>query len=254
MAPLYAQRPIAIGCLLLGNDLMPIRLGCIGAKKHGNDDRKILSDWADYMARERPVIVSWNGRGFDLPVLMLRSFRWGIPLRWYFAEKNYRYRYSEDNHIDLMDVMSDYGAAGRKGFKLDGLARAIGLPGKYGIDGSLVQRYYEDGRLDEIETYCLTDVIQTSFVFLRWLLVKGKIELSAYQRSAAALYEHCLKESRFHSFVELIDHTALVLESPPMEDQPPSSDTSDTSDTSSTSSTSSNQAPSSSTNIPSEAQ
>jgi 3'-5' exonuclease len=218
IAPPQAQRPIVIGCLWLGDDLSVKNLGAITALKHGyekekNDfnERSLLLAWSDFVARERVTIVDWNGRTFDMPVLVLRSFRHAVPLRWYFSEKDYRYRYSDDKHLDLMDTLTEYGAVRNLGFKLDIFAKAVGLPGKYGVDGSMVEGMFMEGRLSEIETYCLTDVIQTGFLFLRHLLLKGKIPISEYKKAAENLLIHIQNDPRFSDFCKLIDTNALLL-------------------------------------------
>lgn len=211
IAPIPAHRPIVIGCLFLDKDLNTKKIGVVGTGElHGNE-HQLLSEWADFMAREKPAIIDWNGRSFDMPVLTMRCFRHGIPLRWYYSERNYRYRYSDEMHVDLMDVMTDYGAANRMGFKLDAVAKSIGLPGKYGVDGSMVNEMYKAGKISEIETYCMTDVIQTGFVFLRWFFLKGRVELDAYREKSAQLLQTCRNDERFKEFCSLIDENTLLL-------------------------------------------
>ena len=90
---------------------------------------------------------------FDLPVIALRSLCHGVPLGWYYRERNVRYRYSEEGHLDLCDWLADHGAT-RSG-SLDAVARLIGLPGKVGVDGSQVEGLYRAGQLAAIQRYCL---------------------------------------------------------------------------------------------------
>ena len=71
----------------------------------------MMSDFADFMGKWRPQVVTWNGRGFDLPVLALRALRFGLDFRWYYRGEGYRYRFTEEGHLDLCDVISDHGAA-----------------------------------------------------------------------------------------------------------------------------------------------
>lgn len=214
IAPHYAQSPIVIGMVWFDNDLTIKKIGCFSETKYGRDEKKILGAWSEWMAREKPVIVDWNGRGFDLPVLCLRAFRHGVNMGWYYQQTDYRYRYSDKMHADLMDTMTEFGAVNRAGFRLDKIARAIGLPGKYGVDGSMVEKMYQDGKLVDIETYCMTDAIQTAFVYLRQLLVKGQISLETYQKRAETLIVHVGTESRFTEFISLIDQDTLLLASP----------------------------------------
>jgi hypothetical protein len=75
-------------------------------------------------------LVTWNGRGFDLPVINLRSLMHGVPCKWYYDNRDVRYRYSAEGHLDLMDFLGDYGAA--RNMKLGDVARLVGLPGKTG--------------------------------------------------------------------------------------------------------------------------
>ena len=65
----------------------------------------MMSDFADFMGKWKPHLVTWNGRGFDLPVLALRALRYGLPFGWYYRGDGYRYRYSEEGHLDLCDVL-----------------------------------------------------------------------------------------------------------------------------------------------------
>ena len=118
--------------------------------------------------------MTWNGRGFDLPVLALRSLRHGLSWPWYYRERDYRYRYSEEGHLDLGDFLADHGAA--RMTSLDGAARLIGLPGKEGMDGSQVEGLWNTGQIDALRRYCLSDVAQTAFLFLRQRLLVGQLD------------------------------------------------------------------------------
>jgi 3'-5' exonuclease len=124
-------------------------------------------------------LVTFNGRGFDLPVLELQALRHGISAPAHFAR---RARRGDDHHLDLMDFLTDRGAFRIRG-GLNLLLKSIGLPGKSGIDGSQVQALYEAGRLDEIHRYCRCDVIQTYFLFLRVELMRGHIDLDKYRHA-----------------------------------------------------------------------
>ena len=106
--PLYACRPVVIGVMWLDEDLGVKRIGTIG---EGKDEAGMMADFADFMGKWRPHLVTWNGRGFDLPVLALRALRFGLDFRWYYRGEGYRYRFTEEGHLDLCDVLSDHGAA-----------------------------------------------------------------------------------------------------------------------------------------------
>ena len=127
------------------------------------------------------TLVSFNGRGFDLPVLELAALRHACRIPRYF-EAGYRYRYSDEAHYDLYDFMTNCGMYSvRGGFHL--LAQLIGLPGKGDVDGAGVQALWEGGRLADIHAYCRRDVIQTYFLFLRLEVMRGRI--SAEEEAAA---------------------------------------------------------------------
>ena len=205
--PLYACQPVVIGVMWLDESLACKRIGTIG---EGKDEAGMLADFADFVTQRRPTIVTWNGRGFDLPVLALRSFGHGIPLPWYYRDRDYRYRFSEDGHLDLCDFLADHGAA--RMTSLDGAARLIGLPGKTGVDGSQVEGLYQAGELEKLRAYCLSDVAQTAFVFLRYRLLVGAIDKATYQAAASALLDAAAADPRLVPVAESVDRKRLLLE------------------------------------------
>ncbi|HEY0710778.1 MAG TPA: 3'-5' exonuclease [Polyangia bacterium] len=204
--PLYACQPVVIGVMWLNEDLTLKRLGTIG---EGKDEVGMLGDFAEFMDSRRPQLITWNGRGFDLPVLLLRSLAHGITWPWYYREKDYRYRYSEGGHLDLCDFLSDHGAA--RMTSLDGAARIIGLPGKEGVDGSQVEGLFRAGQLDALRRYCLSDVTQTAFVFLRSRLLVGQVGRAQYRRLAESLLEGIAADPRVAHLASAVDRERLLL-------------------------------------------
>jgi predicted PolB exonuclease-like 3'-5' exonuclease len=125
------------------------------------------------------TLVTFNGRGFDLPVLELHALKYGCQAHRYFSGKA-RNRYAEEGHFDLYDFLTNYGVHRlRGGFNL--LAKMIGLPGKTEIDGSMVQQLWQAQRLNDIHRYCRHDVIQTYFLFLRVELLRGRMTAEQYE-------------------------------------------------------------------------
>ena len=213
--PLYACRPIVIGVIWLDDAYGCKRIGILGEDKSEAD---MMEDFADFMTRYRPLLVTWNGRQFDLPVLALRALRHGVASAWYYRGNGHRYRFSEDGHLDVADVISDFGAA--RMTSLDGAAKLIGLPGKVGVDGSQVEGMFRDGQLAALRAYCLSDVAQTTFVFLRYRLVSGEIDLATYQRAAAELLVALETDGRFSALLSGVDKERLLLagrQAPPPE-------------------------------------
>jgi predicted PolB exonuclease-like 3'-5' exonuclease len=204
--PLYAHRPIVLGVLLLDESYGFQRLGIIGEDK---DEAAMLHDFATFCDRQRPHLVTYNGRSFDLPVIALRCLRHGVPLRFFFQDRDYRYRFSDTGHLDLYDFLSEHGAA--KVGSLDAVAHVIGLPGKVGVDGSQVEGLYKAGQLESIKKYCLTDVAQTAFVLLRYRLLQGHLDVDGYRRLATALYDALAADGRVAPVIERIDRARLLL-------------------------------------------
>jgi len=204
--PLYACRPVVLGVMWLDASLAVKRIGTIGETK---DEAGMMTDFADFMAKWRPQVITWNGRGFDLPVLALRALRFGLDFRWYYRGEGYRYRFSEEGHLDLCDVISDHGAA--KMTSLDGAARTIGLPGKDGVDGSQVEVLFHAGQIEALRQYCLSDVAQTAFLFLRYRLVAGDLDRDGYRHAASGLLAALESDGRFGKLLDGVDRKRLLL-------------------------------------------
>lgn len=204
--PLFACRPVVIGVLWLSEDLACKRMGTIG---DGKDEAGMLADFAEFMGKWTPHIITWNGRCFDMPVLLLRAMRHGVSLPWYYRERDYRYRYSEDGHLDLCDFLSDHGAA--RLTSLAGAAKLIGLPGKDGLDGSQVEGLYHAGQMDALRSYCLSDVAQTAFLFLRQKLLVGQVDRETYRRVARELLTWMETDGRLARLMGVIDKPRLLL-------------------------------------------
>ena len=204
--PLYACRPVVLGVIWLDATLACRRIGILGEDK---SEAEMMTDFADFIARVKPLIVTWNGRSFDLPVLALRALRHGVDFAWYYRGGGFRYRFSEEGHLDLGDVLADFGAA--RMTSLDGAARLIGLPGKLGVDGSQVEGLFHAGQMDALRRYCLSDVAQTAFVLLRYKLVTRDIDLPTYRRAAEGLLLALQTDGRFGPLIEGIDRQRLLL-------------------------------------------
>jgi predicted PolB exonuclease-like 3'-5' exonuclease len=203
--PTYAHKIICLGSLWLGADYRLRRIGLVG---EGAEERHILEQLSGFVTEHRPVLVTFNGRAFDLPVIALRALRNGVALSWYYGDRALRHRYSETGHIDLCDQLADHGAS--RSSSLDALARLIGLPGKIGIDGSQIDGMFRAGMLDRIQRYCLTDVAQTALLFLRFRLLQGVLDRAAYVDAASELTAALRADPRVTELVEAIDDSRLL--------------------------------------------
>jgi 3'-5' exonuclease len=217
--PTWAHRVIVIGCLWLDADYQLRRIGVVGnaaarsTRAHNpevddREERELLLDFSRFVGRAHPVLVTYNGRAFDLPVIALRSLCHGVPLSWYYRERGVRYRYSEEGHLDLCDWLADHGAT-RSG-SLDAVARLCGLPGKVGVDGSQVEGLYRAGQLAAIQSYCLADITQTAFVFLRFRLLQGILPYDTYRAAVAALLAALDGDERVAPVMTAIDRAHLL--------------------------------------------
>lgn len=223
--PTWAHRIIVVGCLWLDHGYRLKRFGVVGEKAAGtaspldHRERDLLEDFSRFVGRARPVLVTYNGRSFDLPVIVMRSLCHAIALPWYYRDRDIRYRYSEDGHLDLCDWLADHGAA-RAG-KLDAIARLIGLPGKIGVDGSQVEGLYHAGQLESIQKYCLADVAQTALLFLRFRLLQGQIAPDEYRERTAALLDALAADGRVTDVLDNLNRDHLLGHpAPPPQQQP----------------------------------
>lgn len=205
--PTYAHRIILMGALWLREDYRLERLGLV--EDGAQDEARALGAFSQFMARHTTELVTYNGRKFDLPVIVHRSLRHGVPLPWFYGRSDFRYRYSFEGHIDLCDVLSEHGAT--RPISLDAAARLIGLPGKTGLDGSQVEGLYHAGQLEALKSYCLSDVVQTAFLFLRFRLLMGALDPDGYRRAAAELREALARDGRVADVVETADDPRLLL-------------------------------------------
>jgi predicted PolB exonuclease-like 3'-5' exonuclease len=185
--PLEQHRVVAISTLLRSGD--QIQVWSLGTVESPEDD--LVRRFFGGIDKLRPTLVSWNGSGFDLPVLHYRMLRHGIasPTYWETGEhdrdfkwNNYLNRFHM-RHVDLMDVLAAYQGRGRA--SLEHVSLLLGLPGKLGMGGDQVFEYWKAGRLAEIRAYCETDVLNTYLVWLRFELARGQLSASGHAQEIA---------------------------------------------------------------------
>ena len=145
--------------------------------------------WRGWEKYRRPTLVSFNGRGFDLPLLELAAFRYGVSVPGWFQNtgKSFdqpRSRYNTTAHIDLCELLTNFGSTRFTG-GLNLAANLLGKPGKMDVQGHMVQDLYDAGKLREINDYCRCDVLDTYFVFLRTRVLLGQLTLEAEQQLIA---------------------------------------------------------------------
>lgn len=182
--PLHQQRVVAISVALRsGRDFRIWSLGDRDA-----DEAELVRRFFDGVERYSPELVSWNGSGFDLPVLHYRALRHGIqaPRYWETGDNDRDFRYNNYlsrfhwRHLDLMDVLAGFQMRGRA--SLDQTAVLLGFPGKLGMSGDQVWGRWLDGGIDDIRNYCETDVLNTYLVYLRFEFMRGNLDATALER------------------------------------------------------------------------
>jgi len=151
-----------------------------------------------------PTLVSWNGSGFDLPVLNYRALMHGVVAEKYWSRGNDDRDFRYDNylsrfhwrHTDLMDVLA--GFQPRAAAPLDMIAVLCGYPGKLGMDGSAVWNTYLAGGLQQICDYCDTDVLNTYLVYLRFRLMSGELDEEEFAQECEIIRDHLQNSDRAH--------------------------------------------------------
>jgi predicted PolB exonuclease-like 3'-5' exonuclease len=185
--PLHLHRVLVIGCAF--RDDSGFRVRSLGAP--GDAEPKLIGDFFRLIDRYAPQLVSWNGGGFDLPVLQYRALIHGVAARRYWDQgeddrearySNYTNRYHL-RHVDLMDVLSRYQP--RAAAPLDEIARLAGFAGKLGMDGSQVWEAYCDGQVERIRAYCEADVVNTYLLYCRFRRVRGQLDDAGYAAELA---------------------------------------------------------------------
>lgn len=195
--PITFHKIISISALICDDFGQFVKVGNFGdLSKDSNKDSpyppknecEILSEFLRYLNKNNPKLVSFNGRNFDLPAIMIRALKYNLNAESYFERdnekhnknkwENYRARYSENFHIDLLDAFSSFGAA--RGIKLDVVCKMAGIVGKFDTSGDDVYKLYYAGEFRKIDEYCQSDVLNTYWLYLKYQLLQGKIALFEY--------------------------------------------------------------------------
>lgn len=203
--PQHLQRIVAISVVFRVRD--SLKVWSLGDEK--SDEAELIRRFFDGLERYTPTLVSWNGSGFDLPVLHYRSLLHGVsaPRYWEVGDEDRAFRYNSYlgryhwRHIDLMDVLAAYQP--RANAPLDEIASMLGFPGKMGMDGSKVWDAFQSGDLAAIRNYCETDVLNTYLVYLRFEHLRGHLNLESYTEEQQRVRE-LLTESKASHLQEFL--------------------------------------------------
>ncbi len=202
---LHLQRIVCISGVLRHRDQLKVwSLGDVHS-----EEAEIIERFFSGLEKLTPTLVSWNGAGFDLPVLHYRALLHGIaaPRYWEVGEHDNQFKYNNYlnryhyRHLDLMDVLSAYQA--RACAPLDDIALLLGFPGKMGMSGAKVWDAFSQGKIEEIRHYCETDVLNTYLVFLRFELMRGKLTKTQYAAECEVVKNHLRVADKAH-FTEFL--------------------------------------------------
>ncbi len=204
--PHYLHRIVAISVVLAEED--KVKVWSLG--EVGSDEKELIGRFFDGIERLSPELVSWNGSGFDLPVLNCRALLHSVaaPRYWETGDEDSSFRYNNYlgrfhwRHIDLMDVLSGYQL--RAAAPLDKMAQMLGFPGKQGMAGADVWQAWQEGRVEEIRNYCETDALNTYLIYLRFQLMRGHLSVSEHEHACTQLKEALTASEAKHlkQFVE----------------------------------------------------
>ncbi len=181
--PLYLQKVVAIACAL--RDKAGFKIASVGSAEDAEPE--LIRRFFDLVDKLVPQLVSWNGGGFDLPVLHYRAMVHGIsaPRYWELGEEDREFKFNNyinryhTRHLDLMDLLALYQP--RASAPLDDMAKLCGFPGKLGMDGSEVWNAWSEGGIERIRAYCETDAANTYLMFLRVQCLRGFLDKNRYE-------------------------------------------------------------------------
>ncbi len=182
--PYTFQLPISVAIVKIAADFRMLDLVVLDAPEYRPH---IIAEhfWRGWDAYNQPTWVTFNGRSFDLPLMELAAFRYGIAVPQWFATSKYpsdepRNRYNKRSHLDLQELLTNFGASRFHG-GLNLAANILGKPGKIDVQGHMVQDLFDAGKLQEINDYCRCDVLDTYFVMLRCMVMMGKLDVAEEQ-------------------------------------------------------------------------
>ena len=200
--PASFQIPVSVCVAKVGKDFALQSFQCLGAPEYSTG--KMVADfWKGLNHYTQPKnkvkLVSFNGRGFDFPLMEMAAFRYGLSAPAYYDSARRRF---DANAIDLMEWFNNFGAIRHVG-GVNLLAKLLGKPGKIDVCGSQVYGLWKDGRLAEINDYCVGDTLDTYFVFLRTCVMRGELTLDVEAER--------IKQARELVETKVIDHPGLKI-------------------------------------------
>lgn len=211
--PVPFHQVVAIAAVIADEFGNFIKVGNFPKEATNPDEAQLLQSFLSFLDHSKPKLVSFNGRSFDLPVMLIRALRYRLSCPAYFETndpsanlskwENYRQRYSEQFHVDLLDSLGNYGAA--RGLKLDDLCVMSGIPGKFDVSGDQVLDLHYAGEQDKIREYCESDVLNTYCLYLRYEILKGTLTERDYAKILTGFLENLPRQQNYSEvFVQFL--------------------------------------------------
>lgn len=196
----YLHQVVAISVVVRHQDW--IKVWSLGEVDDG--EKALLQRFFQGIEKYTPTLISWNGSGFDLPVLHYRSMIHGVqaPQYWEVGERDQQFKWNNYinryhyRHLDLMDVLAGYQA--RANAPLDDLAVLCGFPGKMGLKGNQVLEKFRQGHIEAIRDYCESDVLNTYLIYLRFQLIRGQLDEQTYHFECQLLEQSLANSDKQH--------------------------------------------------------
>lgn len=174
-------------------------------KIEGENEKEMIYNFFNFIDKSEPRLVSFNGKNFDMPLLVLRALKYNIKASTYLDTisnkwDNYKSRYSESKHCDLFESLGGFNA---RGLKLDTLCVMANLPGKYDVSGDQVYELYHQNKLEQIHEYCESDTLNTYMLFLKYELIKENLNDEDYKSYLLTMKEYLQNEKKNRNYVEI---------------------------------------------------
>lgn len=196
--PLPFHKVVSIAAVIADDYGNFLKVGNFPKGAINPSEEELIESFFAFIEEKQPKLVSFNGRAFDMPMLLIRAMKYNLSLPAYFETdnrdlnknkwENYRARFSENFHNDLLETLGNYGAA--RGLKLDELCSCMELPGKYDVSGDEVTKLYFDEEITRIQEYCESDVLNTYWLYLKYELLKGELLKRDYYAILSHLAEN----------------------------------------------------------------
>lgn len=175
-------------------------------KIDGDSEREMIGNFFAFINKYEPRLVSFNGKGFDMPVLVLRALKYNIRANAYLdtiSDKwnNYKTRYNDQRHCDLFESLGAW-----RGVRLDTVCAMAGLPGKYDTHGDEVMSLFYANKLDKIHEYCESDTLNTYMLFLKYELIKGNLSEEDYLSYLSLMSEYIKTHKSERGYVQIFSN------------------------------------------------